>query len=100
MFTFPTLSSFNTRVISKMNIASQVSCYKGEQAEDLKGLHVRVVAGLLNKITLVREEGILNTFQHIHCVHVEIRPISYHTEVALPSLRSIRPPSMTSLSWL
>jgi hypothetical protein len=36
MFTFPTLCSFNKRVFSKMNIASQVSCYKGEQAEDLK----------------------------------------------------------------
>jgi hypothetical protein len=73
---------------------------QGRTSRRFEGLHVRVVAGLLNKITLVREEGILNTFQHIHCVHIEVWPISYHTEVALPSLRSIRPPSMTSLSWL
>ncbi len=82
-------------MIPKTN--TQGSCYNVWKTE---GLHVRVVAGLLNKITLVREKGILYSFQYIYCVHVEVWPISYDIEIALPSLRSISTPSLTSLSWL
>ncbi len=82
-------------MIPKTN--TQGSCYNVWKTE---GLHVRVVAGLLNKITLVREKGILYSFQYIYCVHIEVWPISYDIEIALPSLRSISTPSLTSLSWL
>jgi hypothetical protein len=84
-------------MIPKTKMTTQGSCYNVWKTE---GLHVRVVAGLLNKITLVREKGILYSFQYIDCVHIEVWPISYDIEIALPSLRSISTPSLTSLSWL